>query len=216
MAAVLNPPEQQERQSEQKVVLRNVRWETYECLLTDFEDSSAPRLTYDRGVLEIMSPLPEHEERNRAVAMLVEIIAAEWDLDVRNLGSTTFKREDLARGFEPDSCFYIQNAERIHGRTRIDLRADPPPDLVIEIDITHPSLDKFPIYAQIGVPEIWRWNGAAMAIFALENGTYAERDASLTLPPLDRATLTRFVEESKSERRTAWLRSLRDWARGVI
>lgn len=212
MTTVLNPPEQE--QQEQKVVLRNVRWETYERLLADFENSSAPRLAYDRGTLEIMSPLPEHEEANRAIALLVEVVAEEWSMDVRNLGSTTFRREDLARGFEPDSCFYIRNAERIGGKTRLDLRTDPPPDLVIEIDITHPSLDKFPIYAQLGVPEVWRWNGARMEIFALEGGTYVERDASPALPRLDRATLTRFAEESRSRKRTAWLRALRDWARG--
>lgn len=209
MAAILNPPEQ-------KVVLHNVRWETYECLLTDFENSSAPRFTYDRGTLEIMSPLPEHEKYNRTIAQLVEVVAEEWDLDTENLGSTTFKREDLARGFEPDSCFYIQNAERISGRTRIDLSTDPPPDLVIEIDITHSSVDKFPIYAQMGVPEVWRYDGRQMEIFALEGGAYRRRDASLALPRLNQVTLARFVEESKSLKRPSWLRALREWAREPV
>src|SRR5262249_51872696 len=99
MASVLYVPDQ-------RMILRNVSWETYERLLADHRDCSAPRFTYDRGTLEIMSPLPEHEESNRTLALLVEVVAEERELDIRNLGSTTFKREDLERGFEPDSCFY--------------------------------------------------------------------------------------------------------------
>jgi Uma2 family endonuclease len=207
MATVLSPPER-------NVILGDVSWETYERLLADFADQSAPRLAYDRGVLQIMSPLPEHEEYNRTIALLVEVVAEEWNLDVRNLGSTTFKRADLAQGFEPDSCFYIQNAGAISGKTQIDLLVDPPPDLVIEIDITHPSLDKFPIYARVGVPEIWRYDGRRFAILALEGGSYGERDEGVALPGLDRKTLERLVEDSRSLRRTAWLRTVRDWARG--
>ena len=99
-------------QPEQRVVLYNVSWQTYEHLLTDLESSSAPRLTYDRGTLEIMSPLAEHEDYNRALVSVVDVAAMEWDLDYRSLGSTTFKREDLERGFEPDSCLYIQKHRR--------------------------------------------------------------------------------------------------------
>src|SRR5437899_2960095 len=169
MATVLQPPDQ-------RVVLRKVSWETYEGLLAGQEDSSAPRFTYDRGTLEIMSPLPEHEEVNRALASLVENVAVEWRMSFRNLGSTTFKREDLGRGFEPDSCFYLQNAERMRGKARIDLTVDSPPDLVIEIDVTHSSLDKLPIYAALGVPEVWRSDGSGLAILVLEEGVYRERE----------------------------------------
>src|SRR5882724_6107193 len=147
MAAVLGPPEQ-------KVILNGVSWNTYEQLLTDLENQNAPRLTYDRGLLEITRPSGEHERYNRAVALLVEVLAEELNIDVDNLGSTTFRREDIERGLEPDSCFYIQNVDKVRGKARIDLTTDPSPDLVIEIDITSGSLDKFPIYAQVGVPEI--------------------------------------------------------------
>ncbi len=134
---------------EPRIVLSNIEWETYERLLADQADSSAPRFAYDRGALEIMSPLPEHERYNRTIAALVESVAEELGLDGENLGSTTFKREDLERGFEPDSCFYIQHEAAVRGKSALDLRVDPPPDLVIAIDITHPSLDKFPIYAAL-------------------------------------------------------------------
>jgi Uma2 family endonuclease len=125
--------------AEQRVVLHNIGWDTYERLLANHENNSAPRLTYDRGELEIMSPSPEHEALNRSIALLVEFVASEMGIDVYDLGSTTFKREDLERGFEPDSCFYIENEERVRGKDRIDLTVDPPPDPVIEIGITSPS-----------------------------------------------------------------------------
>jgi Uma2 family endonuclease len=208
MATVLWPPDQ-------KVVLGNVSWEFYEGLLADHQESSAPRFTYDRGTLEIMSPLPEHEEDNRALASLVENVAVEWRMSFRNLGSTTFKREDLGRGFEPDSCFYLQNAERIRGKTRIDLTVDPPPDLVIEIDITHTSLDKLPIYAALGVPEVWRYSGNRLSILALEGGTYQEREESLALPRVTAAALTGLLRESQEMDPPDWILRVRDWARGL-
>ena len=141
----------------QCVVLHGVSWATYECLLADFQDSHAAYFTYDRGVLEIMVLSFEHEKLNRLIHDLFTVIALEMNLEFVNAGSTTFKRIDLSRGSEPDTCFYIQHAEQVQDKDNIDLSVDPPPDLVIEIDITSPSLDKLPIYAQIGVPEIWRY-----------------------------------------------------------
>ena len=198
---------------DQKIVLRPVQWETYERLLADLADSSAPRLTYDRGTLEIMSPLPEHERYNRAMAAIVDIVADEWDTDFDNLGSTTFRREDLERGFEPDSCFYIRHAEQIQGKRQIDLTLDPPPDLVIEIDITHSSLDKLALYAAMGVPELWRYDGQSVRILVLDAGAFEEQARSGALPGLDAAMLSTFMEESKTVKRTAWLRCVRAWAR---
>ncbi len=202
--------------AEQRVVLHNIGWNTYERLLADHESNSAPRLTYDRGELEIMSPSPEHEALNRSIALLVEFVAAEMGIDVYDLGSTTFKREDLERGFEPDSCFYIENEERVRGKDRIDLAVDPPPDLVIEIDITSPSFSKLPIYAQIGVPEVWRYDGARMKILVLEGPDYVETTESIFLPPVTSNALTDLVEKSKAARRTIWLERVREWARNNL
>ena len=99
-----------------------------------------------------MSASSEHEKFNRRIAQLVLAVAEELCIEAEDLGSATFRREDLELGFEPDSCLYIQNEEEVHGKDRIDPAVDPPPDLVIEIDITDPSLNKLPIYAQMGVP----------------------------------------------------------------
>ncbi len=199
--------------AEQRVVLHNVSWGTYERLLEDHENNSAPRFTYDRGELEIMSPSPEHEAYNRSIALLVELLAEELSVDVYDLGSTTFRREDLERGFEPDSCFYIENEESVRGKSRIDLSVDPPPDLVIEIDITSLSLKKLPIYTRIGVPEVWRYDGKRLIILKLEGDGYVETNESVVLPPATGAALSNFVEKSQSMRRTAWLKEVRGWAR---
>jgi Uma2 family endonuclease len=199
--------------AEQKVLLSNVSWETYELLLADHQDSSAPRFTFDRGMLEIMSPSPEHEKFNRRIALLVQAVTEEMGIESEDLGSTTFRREDLERGFEPDSCFYIQNEEQVRGKDRIDLAVDPPPDLVIEIDITSPSINKLPIYAQLGVPEVWRYDGKELEILQLGNDGYTEVAESNVLPPLTNSILSQLVEQSKSLRRTVWLREVRETAR---
>lgn len=209
MATVLSP-------AEQRIVLNDVSWETYEQLLTNYQDSSSPRLTYDRGELEIKSPSNEHEHANRTLALLVEIIAEELGIDVWNLGSTTFRREDLKRGFEPDSCFYIQNESRMRGKEDIDLTVDPPPDLVIEIDITRSSLNKLPIYAQLRVPEVWRYDGQRLVIFNLAHQGYVQQEKSAVLPSLTSEALTDFTQESKTKPRTAWLRELRAWVQNAM
>lgn len=198
---------------ERRMVLHNVGWDTYERLLRDHANASAPRFAYDRGTLEIMSPLPEHERFNRAIQLLVAVIAEESGTDVYSLGSTTFNREDLQRGFEPDSCFYVQNAARVHGKDRIDLGVDPAPDLVVEIDITHPSLDKLPIYAQLGVPEVWRYDADRLEILVLEGDAYAATPQSHIFPVVTAAALTALLPVSATVGDIAWMRQIRAWAR---
>jgi Uma2 family endonuclease len=210
MATVLTRPEQRE----QRFVLNDVSWAAYEALLADHVDRSVPHFTFDQGVLEIVSPSFTHEECNRTLALIVEVYAEEMDIDICNAGSTTFRREEWQRGFEPDSCFYIQNAGRIRGKAQIDPKVDPPPDLVIETDISHYSLDKLPIFAQFGIPEVWRYDGEKILIYSLAGGGYVEGEESVVLPGLTAGDLSRFLEEGKSSPRTAWLRGLREWIRG--
>src|SRR5215203_2515146 len=198
--------------AEQRVLLRNISWETYERLLDERGDSSSPRFAYDRGELEIMVVSGRHEKPNRLISLLVEVVAEEMDLDLVNLGSTTFRREDLQRGFEPDSCFYVQNEERIRGRVEIDPDVDPPPDLVIEVDITSPSLDRFPIYANFGVPEVWRYDGERIVVYELRDAEYVEVANSLCMPWFTSEILTRLVEQGLTMRRRSWTRKVREWA----
>ena len=199
--------------AEHRVILHNTSWETYERLMKERGESRVPRFAYDRGELEIMSPSTEHESIAYYIGLLVAVFAEEAGVDLYGAGSTTFDREDLERGFEPDACFYVRNAERVRGKPRIDLSLDPPPDLVIVVDIISPSFSKLPIYAQIGVPEVWRYDGERMTILVLEGSDYAETAESIVLPPVPSNVLTDFVEKSKSMKRTAWLEVVREWSR---
>lgn len=211
MATVLNPPEH----ATQTLILHNVSWALYEHLLAEHEDVCNPRFAYDRGVLEIMVTSFEHEHLNRLIADIFAAIADELGVDYVNAGSTTFKRKDLEQGFEPDTSFYIQNAEHVRGRKRIDLTEDPPPDLVIEVDITHSSLNKFPVFAGMVIPEVWRSDGNELTIFKLEGEAYSAHPESGVLPGVTSAKLTRVILESQQLKRTAWLRNVREWARAL-
>ena len=197
----------------QGLILHGISWATYERLLADYQDSHAAHFAYDQGELEIMVLSLEHERLKHTLATLVEVLAEEMGIDVDGVGSTTFQREDLAKGFEPDACFYIQQAERVAGKKRIDLTEDPPPDLVIEIDITSPSLNKLPIYARIGVPEVWRYDGQTLSVLKREDQTYTPIEASEVLPGVPSPQLSRFISDSESLKQTVWLRQVREWVR---
>ena len=198
---------------EQRVVLENVSWETYEHILSDHLNASAPRFTFDRGRLEIMSPSSEHEECKQALTILVVMLADGLGIDIRSLGSTTFKRSKLERGFEADVCFYVQSVPRMHGKTPIDPAVDPPPDLVIEIEITAPVMNKLPVYAAFGVPEIWRYDGTLLRFLHLSGTQYVESETSLAFPQVSAADLSRLARQSVSSRSTEWLSDLRSWVR---
>jgi Uma2 family endonuclease len=200
---------------EQRMLLRNVRWETYERLLDDHVDVSAPRFNFDRGTLEIMSPSSEHEEYKQALTLLVELLADGFGLDIRNLGSMTFKRSERERGFEADVCFYVQSAGKLAGKTHIDPSVDPRPDLVIEVEITAPALNKLPIYADFGVPEVWRYDGERLHIVHLHEGEYAEHEQSGVFPGISAEDVSRLVRQSLLLKRTEWLREIRSWMRGI-
>jgi Uma2 family endonuclease len=198
---------------EQRVVLHNISWDIYESLLFAHQDRRVPRLTYDRGELEIVSPSSEHEQLADSVVLLVNVVGEELGIGVKGFGSTTFRLEDQERGFEPDGCFYIHNLGLVLGKNRLDLRVDPPPDLVIEIDITSSSLDKFSIMAEAGVPEVWRYDGNGWSILALQEGKYEERDFSVGLPVLSVKLLAFLVEQSRSLEPLTWLRLVRESVR---
>lgn len=193
------------------LILTDVPWEEYEQLLSDLGDCYAARITYDQGRLEIMSPSSKHERFAQLITLLAWTAAEESNVDIESLGSTTYKQEWLAKGVEPDACFYITNAASIIGKERIDLRIDPPPDIVVEIDISHESTRKLAIYAGMGVPEVWRYDGKRAHIYQLVGQDYLAVNASLVLPVFTTDVLARFLEQGKTEGQTAVRRSFREW-----
>lgn len=206
MATVMSPPEAQ-------IIMENIGWELYEGLLAAHPESASPRFTYDNGWLEIMILSVEHERINRKLALFVDLVAAESEVDAEGVGSNTFKREDKMKGFEPDSAFYFgANAKRVRGKKRLDLQVDPPPDLVVEVDVTSPSLPRLPILAAVGVPEVWRYRDGRVVILTLSGEDYKEVAHSRALPPVTGEVLTSFLREADTLDSPAWTRRVREWA----
>jgi Uma2 family endonuclease len=195
------------------LILSEIPWDEYEQLLADLGDSAGVRVSYDQGRLEIMSPSSKHEKYALLITLLVFTAADELDVVTEGLGSTTYKQKWLAKGVEPDACFYISNAEAIIGKETIDLRSDPPPDIVVVIDISHESTRKLAIYAGVGVPEVWRYDGKHAHIYQLVGQDYVAVDASRVLPVFITDVLSRLLEQGKTEGQTAVRRSFREWLR---
>jgi Uma2 family endonuclease len=207
------PPQQS---SEEKLItLTGIKWLTFKAIMSDVGDGRAWRIAYAEGVLEIRMPLTEHEEPKGMIESFVEAFADALDIEVRKLGALTLEREDLARAIEPDSCFYIQNESVVRGKS-INLLADPPPDLVVESDYTSSSLNKFSIYASLGVPEIWRYRNQCLVVYQLVEGNYEERENSLAFPLLPIAEIPGLIEQSKALGQRAAVRLFRDRVREVL
>ncbi len=195
------------------VVLRHVSWDTYEQLLADDEERRVPRMTYDQGMLELVTPSMPHEEDAQTIAKAVDIVAAILGIPIRSVASTTFRRKELKRGFEADASFYIQSEERIRGQREVDLAADPPPDVVLEMETSRSALDKLRLFASMGIPEVWRCDGERVTILVLEGESYRESAASDALPVLTSEVLTGFLLDSRTMLSPAWFQKVSDWAR---
>lgn len=200
----------------QHIVLDGISWDTYEQILRDLQERQI-RVTYDRGNLEMMAPLASHEQWKTRYGRLIELMCVERELEVQPLGSTTFRREDLEKGLEPDECYYVQPADAIRDRLGedIDLAVDPPPDLAIEIDITRASIPKQPIYAALGIPELWRFDGTRLTVLQLRDGTYFASERSGVFPFLRIDQFQEFVIRLASERQTQVLREFRNWVKSL-
>ena len=214
MLTTTSTPSQQS--SEEKLItLTGIKWLTFKAIMSDVGDGRAWRVAYAEGVLEIRMPLTEHEEPKGMIESFVEAFADALDIEVRKLGALTLEREDLARAIEPDTCFYIQNESVVRGKS-INLPADPPPDLVVESDYTSSSLNKFSIYASLGVPEIWRYRNQCLQVYQLVEGSYEPKENSLAFPCLPIAEIPAFIEQSKTIGQRAAVRLFRDRVRELL
>lgn len=191
--------------------LEGVSWELYEHLLKVAENRRL-RITYDKGELEIMSPLPEHENAARVIGRLIEEMTMQSDVPAIGLKATTFRRRLKSKGLEPDECYYIKSQPRLIGKKRISLPKDPPPDLAIEIDVSHWSIPRLPIYAALGVPEVWRYDGTTIHCLVLKKNDYVESEFSLAFPKLRVKELVKFVRiaEEKADQNAA-IKAFRAW-----
>lgn len=215
MVTTTSTPLEQQTTPQNRVILKGVSWSTFKALLADVGDDRAWRIAYDEGVLEIRMPLEEHEEPKRLIESFVEAIVDELEIELRSLGSLTLEREDLTRAVEPDSCFYIQNESLVRGRN-INLPNDPPPDLAIESDYTNSSVNKFTIYAAIGVPEIWRYRRESLQVYQLVEGKYEVCESSLAFRFLPVAEIPGFIEQSRTVGQRAAVRLFRQRIREIL
>ncbi|MBD1809286.1 Uma2 family endonuclease [Microcoleus sp. FACHB-SPT15] len=203
-------------QAEQRTVLRNISWQTFETLLKETGEDRASRFAYDCGTLEIMTPLYEHENPKIQFDRLIFALVEELEIEIKSAGSTTLMRKLTNRGIEPDNCYYIQNEPAVRGRQELDLETDPPPDLAIEIDITSSSVNKFGIYSALGIPELWRYEGRVLKFYQLAEEQYVECEFSLAFSLVSVAEMSRFIEQSKISGEIALLKSFRAWVRDKI
>jgi len=138
----------------------------------DDEERRVPRMTFDEGVLELVTPSLPHEKDALAITRIVDIVAAIIGVPILSAGGTTYRRKDLRRGFEPGASFYIQNESRVRDRPEINLAVDPPPDVVLEIEMSRSALDKLPLFASMGIPEVWRCDGQQVTVLILDQDHY--------------------------------------------
>ncbi|MBP0015176.1 MAG: Uma2 family endonuclease [Roseofilum sp. SBFL] len=189
---------QQNTLGEQRLILHGLAWENYQHILHGLPESRAVRLIYNRGTLEFVMPLEDHEFAAELIGVFIRVLVATMGLKLKSMRSTTLARQDLDRGAEPDNAYYIQNQPQVAGR-KVDLQQDPPPDLVVEVDITHTDIDKNQLYAALGVPEFWRYNGQEWRIYQLQGTVYQEWERSPTFPIIKKEDLYRFLEQAQED-----------------
>jgi Uma2 family endonuclease len=196
----------------QRVLLENVSWTELEAILEELGEHRAAKIAYDQGMLEIMTPLPQHEFNKEIISDLIKVLLEELDIEFLSLGSTTFKNQYMEKGIEPDQCFYIKNEDLVRGKKRLDLTIDPAPDLALEIDVTsrtHPN-----IYQCLKVPELWRLENGKLQINVLVDGNYVVSQSSLNFPSLPLIdVIPRYLESSGINGRNATIKSFRNWVR---
>jgi Uma2 family endonuclease len=193
------------------LTLHGVSWDVYEELLHVVSETTALRISYDDGTLQIMSPSSTHEKHVWLIGQMVGLLSLRLRIRVLYYGSSTMKKARKQKGVEPDACFYVQNATLVGTKKEIDFNIDPPPDVVVEVDLHHESLSKFPIYADLGVPEIWRYDGEALTMHHLREGQYLASEASQSLPVLTSAVLTEFLARSPKQDQYDILLAFEEW-----
>ena len=194
-----------------EIVLREQTWEDYEEILEDVGEASGLRISYDGKIVKIITLSTTHEKYVRFFEMLITTLSLRLKKKILHFGSATMKVSRSQRGSEPDCCFYIQNAEAVARKATIDFSRDVPPDVVVEVDIHHDSLDKFSIYSALRVPEFWLYDGKKLKIYELKNNDYSEIEQSLALPILTTQILSDFLNRLETSDQFEILLEFETW-----
>jgi Uma2 family endonuclease len=202
-------------QPEQRIQLSGISWQTYQILRQELSERRL-RLTYSRSILEIMTLSPEHEIYKKLLGRFIETIAEEQKISLYPLGSTTFSSPELNIGLEPDECFYIQNQAAVKGKKRIDLLHNPPPDLVIEINICDNAKRRLEVLATLDVPEVWRYDGISLIVYQLQQRTYIPCSQSFAFPTLPMEKIDQFLLQAGVVDYLELVNSFRRWLKHEI
>ncbi len=194
--------------AERRVTFYHISWESYHKILDALGDNHSARLTYYQGTLGIVTPLEEHEIPHECIGNLIHILTEELNLNIKTMGSTTLKIPSFKIGAEPDKCYYIQNEPAVRGKT-VDLAVAPPPDLILEVDITHTDINKNQLYQEMKVPEFWRYNGKSLTIYLLNQNQYQESETSATFPLLTESMVYEFLAQCNTEGESQTKRNFR-------
>jgi Uma2 family endonuclease len=199
------------------VVFHGVTWDDYEAMLR-IVGNRPIRVNYDRGEMEIMSPLWRHGNGPFLLGRMVDTLIDELEIPYEGGDTVTFRRPDLEKGVEPDRCFYFRdNAARVRGKRALDMAFDPPPDLVIEADVTSSSVPRLSIFAALGIPEVWWLDDEDLQFLHLQpDGTYQPQDRSLAFPGFLLADASRFLERAQESDKMAWVRTFRTFVRETL
>jgi Uma2 family endonuclease len=200
-----------------RVLLHNVSWASYVAIGNALSDRPGLRITFERGNLEIMTTSPQHEIYKKWVSRLIETIAEECGLAIVSAGQMTFQREDLSRAIEGDDCYWIAHEPQMRHKLTWDPTHDPPPDLVLEIEVSRSALNRMSIHAALGVPEVWCFDGESLRVYHLQpDRTYQLADHSLAFPGIPLSGLLAFLQRSETTDSLTFLRTLREWLRNRL
>jgi Uma2 family endonuclease len=197
------------------VIFHNVPWDEYVALSKQVGETRRLRLSFNDGTLKVMSLSPTHEKYTDFIKSLVVHVRLRLRINILFFGSTTMRKRQQSKGNEPDACFYVQNAAAIGNRIDIDFDVDPPPDVVVEVDIHHVSTDNDPIYAALGVPEIWRYNGREMRILRLQGESYVTVETGQALPMLRASILTEYLERLRRDGEFPAILAFDEWLQSL-
>ena len=197
---------------EDRNVLNEVAWRTYMELRENPENYHL-RMTYDQGALEFTSPSARHKGFSRILDLLISDWTEELNIPVRGLRQMTCKREDIAKGLEPDDCYYVQTEPEMRNKLEVDLAVDLPPDLAIEVEVSRSSIKKMPIYAALGIRELWRYDGQILRIYELVDGQYQSRETSQCFPGFPVGKAEEVLQKISTIDDTTLVRGFRRWVR---
>jgi Uma2 family endonuclease len=196
------------------LIQHDVSWNDYEELLQTVGERPGLHISFSDGTLQVMTLSFKHEIYVRLIERMIDRLSSRLRIKVLSYGSATMKKQRDQKGAEPDACFYVQSAELVGRKEEIDINVDPPPDVVVEIDLHHESISKSAIYASLGVPELWRYDGDSLTIYRLHEEHYVASEVSASLPVLTAVVLSEFLARIPKEDQYEILSAFEEWLKG--